>query len=996
MTGGPLRYRPSPNTPTSLLLVLLVAGICGLMMSPGYLGSSTSTTPHGVPSARAPTVADREVAAATLALNAPFGPFPSGGPCTVTGSQVSCPASPRHVVPLTSTNASPPRSWTDLTSFAGGPPSGRWIASMVWDPVDHYVLLFGGYGSYGDDSDTWAFVNNSWTQISTGSSPSGRYAAGIAWDYTDGYAVLFGGTYSGATVLNDTWTYVGGVWKNITGTTNQTPGGRWRQAMTWDPADGYVLMFGGTNALASAYSDTWSFVNGNWTKLTVSGSPPGRYRAGMAWDTADNYAVLFGGCTTSACPDSSTWTYVNSTWTSVSASTHPSARVYFGITYSTYYDHVILFGGSSSGTSNSPLGDTWAFANGSWAKLSNLSRSPAAIAYLTMAYDPVDNYSVMFGGQWSNGTFSDQVWVLGPSMIGTLRASPAAIDLGQSTSLNATPYAYSNYVTYNYTELPTGCTTQNVSVLSCTPTVTGAFSLAAVLNDSSGYPTTVTGSLQVNADPFATGFTVNRSTVTAGASVQFAVGASGGTGTYSYKYTGLPPGCGSANIHNLTCTPGSTASGVYHVVATVTDQAGFQLSQSLNLTVNPTPTLKVVTVKPSVIDVGMTADIWANLTAGTGTGPFTYAYSGLPTGCATSNASMLPCAPSAPGFSAVQVTVTDVFGFTTSGSVNLTVNVAPTVSSSALLPSPIDVGIPFTIWVNATGGTGSLTYHYSGGPSGCSYGNHSQITCTPTAPGNYTITATATDLVGYAATTQLNLTINPGYESVGLTASSTNLDVGQNLTVTMQTRGGTGPYSYAWTGVPAGCPLTTQVSNFTCRMRSAGTYIISVTGSDRWGTSVNGGVQVIVNPAPAVTAFAASANPASVGSGVVLTLTVSGGSGVYTIAYSRLPSGCVSANTTTLHCTPNKSGNYNITATVIDSLGAETSAYLLLTVGSGSSSAGGLGSSTLLYIVIAVVVVAVIAGVGVFLMRRRRAAPAGEPPAAEDEGTWQEPPENPQ
>jgi PKD domain/Galactose oxidase, central domain len=980
MSGAPADSRPAPRSSTALYSGLLLLGLCALVASPGVsaLPVPTATAAAASPSVPAGgSVAGTDaIAAASASLEGSGGPFAAGGACSVVGTSVSCPvAAAPH--PLSS-NSTPPASWDDLTQYAGAAPSPRWIAAMVYDPVDHYVLLFGGYGSSGADGDTWAFVNNTWNQLSPGTAPTGRYGAALAWDYTDNYAVLFGGTLYGANAFNDTWTYVHGAWTNITGTTNQTPGGRWREAMTWDPVDGYVLMFGGTNAAATPYGDTWSFVDGNWTLRTVTGSPPARYRASMAWDDADGYAVLFGGCTTSSCPDSGTWTYVNNTWSSLSLTTHPNARVYFGITYSTSYDHILLFGGSSSGSTNSPLSDTWQFANGTWKSLTvNLTRSPSARAYLIMAFDPIDNYSIIFGGQWSNGTFIDETWALGASILGSMAVRPGTIDVGQSTEIDATPFSYSDYVSYNYTQLPAGCTSQNVSTLSCTPSAVGTYPLAVVLNDSAGSPVTFTGLLTVNPDPVGSGFTVNRSTVTRGAPVQFSVAATGGTGSYSYRYYGLPPGCGTSNVYNLTCTPSGSAAGAYVITARVTDQANFGINQTLTLMVNPTPSFRSVLVKPTVVDVGQSYAVWANLTPGSGTGPYSYVYSGLPAGCASVDAATVSCVAQSVTAAFIQVMVTDSFGFTSVGTTNLTVNAAPAIASSGIAPTPIDVGTPITLWVNGTGGTGALTYTYAGAPPGCSLGNRSTITCTPSSPGNYTISATATDAVGVSATAQLTLVVNPGYTAGVLSASPSSLDVGQNLTLTFATTGGTGPYTYTWSGLPTGCPTSSSAPTISCQPRSSGTFAATVTGTDAWHAVVSGGVQLIINPAPTVSGFTASSNPATQGTVVDLTVAVAGGSGPFSYAYAHLPPGCTTTNSSLLHCTPSSTGTYNVSVTVTDALGATTSGSLLLTVNSASTSALGL-SGTTLYLIIGVVVV-LVAIAAVVLMRRRRAPPAAEP-----------------
>ncbi|HYK93340.1 MAG TPA: kelch repeat-containing protein [Thermoplasmata archaeon] len=981
---------------TTVMLTVLIAllVVSALPATPGAAAAAVPPRYVGLPAAVA-NPSSMAISAASASLQSGHGPAARTGACVVSGLQVTC--APPAAVPRP-TNSSPvaPVAWTDLSAFAGSPPSGRYIAAMTYDGLDHYVLLFGGYGSSGLDSDTWTFVNNTWNQVSPANSPPGRYATAMAYDPVDKEVVMFAGTTSGATTFNDTWTYARGTWTNITGTTNQTPGARWREAMTWDAADGYVLMFGGTTVTASVLSDTWSFVKGNWTKLTVTGSPAGRYRASMVYDAADGYAVLFGGCTTSNCPDSATWTYHNLTWTQLTLTTHPGARVYFGLAYSPVYQHVLLFAGSSSTTCPAgALSDTWAFANGTWTQLTGVLRAPSARECFASTFDDADGYAIMFGGYWSNASIIDQTYVLGPSILGKLAVSPGTIDVGQGTQINATPFAYSNFVKYNYTQLPAGCTNQNVSVLSCTPSSTGLHPIAVTLTDSANVSVNETGSLTVNSDPAISSVTLTHTTVTRGARTQFDVSASGGTGSYTYHYTGLPPGCATSSVYNLTCTPSTAALGPYLVNVKITDQASFSVNTSVTLTVNPSPAFATVTARPAVLDIGQALSVWANLSAGTGTGPFSYEWVNLPAGCAAPTGSTLTCSPTGAASTFILVTATDSFGFQASGNVSVTVNSDPTIATAAVLPSPIDVGLPISIWVNGSGGTGALTYSYSGAPPGCTLSNHSLSTCTPSSSGNYTIIAKATDQAGWSVTTQLSLVVNPGYAATGLTASASNLDQGQNLTLSLAASGGTGPYSYAWTGVPAGCPSSSATPTVTCVPHAAGSFTITVTGTDAWRSTVTSGVQVVVNPLPTVTGFTASANPVTVGNEVDLTVATSGGSGSFTFAYANLPAGCSSANDSTIRCTPSATGSFNITVTVTDSRGVATTGFLLLTVNSASSGASLLGGGITLYLLIAVVVVVVLVALVLVMRRRRRPPAAYEEPAAATPAAgsdWQEPP----
>jgi hypothetical protein len=901
----------------------------------------------------------------------------------------SCSAHPAPPAPPPPGASVKPQTWTDLTGVAGTAPAARWLGAMVYDPVDGYVLLFGGYGPGGNYGDTWTFVHNQWTQLSL-AGPGPRYAATLAWDAADGYAVLFGGYDSTTGVYhNDTWTYVHGTWTNITGTTNQTPPARWRAAMTYDAADGYVLLFGGTNSVGTAYSDTWKFLHGNWTKLTVTGSPPGRYRASMAFDPAGNDTVLFGGCT-STCPDSGTWTYRNLTWKSLSPSTHPGARVYYGFTYSSLAGSILLFGGSSSGASNVPLSDTWNYTNGTWTQLS-LPRSPTAVAYLMMAFDPIDGYSVMYGGEWANGTYSDRTWVLGPSILGAISVSPATVDLTRSVAVNATPIGFSKYVAYDWVTLPPGCSAGNVSAFLCTPNATGAFSLVATLNDSLGVPRTENATISVSADPTLVSFRAVPSTVTVGSTVNLSVNASGGASPFTYQYVGLPPGCGSRNTTPLACVPGGTG-GAYTVEAEVVDAAGFAIFANVSITVNPKPNVTGLAAYPAVLDANQNLTLRATVVGGTA--PITYAYANLPSSCTSVNGPVLTCAPSAPFAGPVLVDATDAFGWSSHANVTVTVHADPRIVSAAAAPTATDAGSPVHFWVNVTNGTAPLTYHFSNAPYGCTLVAAAQTSCTPGAAGSFNLTVQVTDSLGYSVEATIPFTVNPALSLPAVGLSRAAIDLNQNVTVTAAPVGGTAPYTYAFKGLPNGC-LTPAPGNGTvlCVPDRIGNSPIQVTVTDSVRESVTASATLTVRSDPSISSFSASPSPATVGSALTIAVNATGGSGGYSYSYRGLPPGCTNENRSPLVCAPTQPGTYVVAVTVTDSLGYPALAIANVTVAAAGATSTVLGIAPPTFYGLIAVVVIVVAIAALLLVRRR--GPRSATPRADAEPWVEEPPASP-
>ncbi len=968
-----------PLRRTRLTVAAAVVAVLALFLLGSMPAGATPVTAPLAGGPHAPTF-DRGSAnllAAQRSLAAGAGPARgSAVSCTgASGGVVSCgTAAPAAPHPLAS--ATP--VWTNLTPSMGlNYPANRWIASMAYDPVDQYVVLFGGYGgSLPCFSDTWAFQNGAWTQLSPSLSPSGRYASVMTWDAKDGYLLLFSGYASFGSslgVANDTWTFLHGQWTNVTNY-SAAPPARWRAVMAYDPVDQYVVMFGGTDLAGTPYSDTWKYVGGNWTKLTVSGSPPGRYRAEATWDVADGYLVVFGGCTSSTCPTSDTWTYVNATWKQVSPATHPAAREYVGITYDAAEGYVVLFGGTDGSTTF--YSDTWSYLNGTWTSLTEATH-PVKRAYLSMAYDAYDGYALLFGGATTTSSgYENDTWALGPSVLGTLRASPSTIDIGQSTQLNATPVAYSGYTNFTWSTLPSGCAAGNVSVVVCTPNATGTFPVDVAVNDANGVPLLRNTTIVVNSDPAITSFNVTPAAVTSGSPVLFSLVANGGgTLPYSMSYANLPAGCSSRDASSLTCSP--SAAGSYPVNATLSDGAGWHAHATAVLTVNPRPSFVTFTAVPPTIDVGQTSTFYANVSGGTA--PLAYAYSGLPAGCSTFDLAAIGCTPSGSGVVTIGVTVVDAFGWNATDFLTLTVNPALTVSAFALSAPAIDVGQPLKIWLNASGGTGALSYSFGGLPGGCTPVAAAATSCVPTATGAFTLTGTATDSLGFAVVSQVALTVNPDPLVSYVAISPSSIDIHQTVTINATVTGGTAPISYHYAGLPTGCASANQAT-IACQPAAAGSFSVVVSITDRWGQASQLGAAFVVNLAPSVSSFSASATDVATGSSTTLTVVASGGSGSYTFVYSGLPTGCASANTSTLTCTPTTTGLYAVTVVVTDSLGVAASAGLNLSVSAPSASGGFLGlSGSLGYVVVGVLVavIVVIAAVAL-LMRRRRPAPATE------------------
>ncbi|HXY11915.1 MAG TPA: YncE family protein, partial [Thermoplasmata archaeon] len=80
-----------------------------------------------------------------------------------------------------------------------------------------------------------------------------------------------------------------------------------------------------------------------------------------------------------------------------------------------------------------------------------------------------------------------------------LTVQPSSIVLGNSTTLTTTTSGGTPPFSYDYTGLPTGCTTKNSSSWVCTPTATGSLSIEVTVTDQSGGDANASASLKVSS-----------------------------------------------------------------------------------------------------------------------------------------------------------------------------------------------------------------------------------------------------------------------------------------------------------------------------------------------------------------------------------------------------------------------------------------------------------------------------------------------------------------
>ncbi len=386
-------------------------------------------------------------------------------------------------------------------------------------------------------------VPGSWTQLSPLTPPSPRDDASMTYDAADGYVLLFGGITSRHVwngVVNDTWAFQNGTWTNLSGPSSNAPCPRARAPMIYDVRDGYVLLVGGWDGgnvpgcTIYHLNDTWGYRAGRWFRLPGT-VPVGDYSGLMAYDAADGYPIYFGGNNSN-----STFKYVGGNWVLLHPTTSPAGIQWLTwmatMTYDATAREVLLFGKAHTPGGN----QTWAFSGGNWT--------------------PITPYSVPPQGGGRVGSLSD----FASGGYGLLAESPSPFYSSPTTT-----WGIAGGVWVNLSRGPAPSPRSDMASVydpSLNASILfGGEGPTARLNDTWMY------SMTAPASPVISSFTASPSPLTLGYGAQLSVVVSGGFGPLRYAYAGLPPGCVTRSSSSWICTP--TAPGSFVIRAYVNDSA---------------------------------------------------------------------------------------------------------------------------------------------------------------------------------------------------------------------------------------------------------------------------------------------------------------------------------------------------------------------------------------------------------------------------------------
>jgi hypothetical protein len=418
----------------------------------------------------------------------------------------------------------------------------------------------------------------------------------------------------------------------------------------------------------------------------------------------------------------------------------------------------------------------------------------------------------------------------------------------------------------------------------------------------------------------------------------------------------------------LPCIPNGT--GAFTVRVYVNDSLNQSATKHLSLQVNQDVAVASFAASASSMDLGQSVRFSVFVSGGTS--PYTYAYTGLPAGCISSNSSSVSCMPADPGIFSIHVYVHDSGESSASSSLSLTVDPVLSISSFSIAPNIIDIGSNSTVTAMVSGGTIPYTYLYSGFPAGCVSSDVASIVCTPSEAGSFSVGLLVVDSVGGSvnATLPLTVTLDPTISS--FLASPDVLDLGDYSTLHVSVEGGIEPLTYTYVGLPTGC-VGFDNATLLCSPGATGVFTVSVVVKDSGNVTIFSALKMTVNPALAITSFLASPSRVDVDSATVLSVNVSGGTFPFDYRYLGLPYGCFSSSSAASPCVPGATGVYTIRIFVNDSAGNSVNATVSLTVQpSPASTTGFMDLPVDDWVLIAGLVVAIVAVSAFLLLRRKR------------------------
>lgn len=253
------------------------------------------------------------------------------------------------------------QQWRKITPEVS--PSPRFNHKMVYIPLNHTVLLYGGLNTTNHVwlGDTWLYnlQTNEWINKNPGVSPPKCSDTGLIYDSHTHRVLLFGGflnsirynkLYEYNINLNN-WTEVSDL---------NTPSARYGHSLIYNNMDNMTYLFGGRTSVYKR--DLWKYNQSsfNWSQISSVTTPPIRYWHDMTYVNDLNVGFLFGGRNAEVLDDTWFFNFDSSDWVNPTPEHSPSPRLLFSMIYNSNDKRVYLYGGMGESSARN-YDDFWSF-----------------------------------------------------------------------------------------------------------------------------------------------------------------------------------------------------------------------------------------------------------------------------------------------------------------------------------------------------------------------------------------------------------------------------------------------------------------------------------------------------------------------------------------------------------------------------------------------------------------------------------------------------------
>lgn len=311
------------------------------------------------------------------------------------------------------------QSWSEITATGGI--TARANSSSIFIPQRNEMVVFGGTSASGRESDVWVLdlSTYAWREIVSNSNPlpAPRHTQNAVYDQVNDRMLVFSG--QGGGLFNDVWSFsfADSSWANLSanGNTSGVPLQRYGGVTEYDSLNGRFVTFAGFTT-SGRFDDTWTFdLNGNsWNDVTPMTGPDKRCLFNSTVANDRRKMVIYGGQGSGNFDDIWSCDLDTYAWTDLTPAVKPPGRHFSSVVYRGNGE-VVIFGGNGANQNNfsGARNDVWSFSmdSGSWTELIPGSSVPANRVGHVADYLPGEDKMIIFGGNLSNGTFTNDVWI---------------------------------------------------------------------------------------------------------------------------------------------------------------------------------------------------------------------------------------------------------------------------------------------------------------------------------------------------------------------------------------------------------------------------------------------------------------------------------------------------------------------------------------------------------------------------------------------------------